>query len=140
MFIPLIESKNTMLVSQLNAQESMALLPFDAHSLLMLVAGAKGNWVQVSSSIYVLNLVIKLQVQIAENYRLLDQTMDCIATYKDAYMVCLLCMQSLLASVSAVDITGTHRNINMMADSTWLHPKVPNTASHSLGRIIECHL
>jgi hypothetical protein len=51
--------------------------------------------VQVSSTIGVMHLIIKLHVRIAENYRLLNRTTKCIKTYEDAHTVgfydCILC-------------------------------------------------
>jgi hypothetical protein len=49
--------------------------------------GVAGDWVKVSSSMPVLNYIIKLHLRIAENYRLLGRVMKCIKSYEDAYTV-----------------------------------------------------
>jgi hypothetical protein len=44
--------------------------------------------VEVSSSAAVLSLIIKLHIQIAENYRQMNRVLKCIKIYEDAYKVC----------------------------------------------------
>ncbi|KAG7361535.1 adenylate/guanylate cyclase [Nitzschia inconspicua] len=50
-----------------------------------------GDWREVSSTPSVFSFIIRLNVRIAENYRLLGRIMKCVKSYEDAYMMLHSC-------------------------------------------------
>ncbi|KAL3918405.1 MAG: hypothetical protein SGILL_004251, partial [Bacillariaceae sp.] len=81
-----------------------------------------GDWVQVSSNIEVLNLIIKLHLRIAENYRLVDRIQYCVKTYEDAYAILRGCSEkcpslrvSVLVGLLSANLESTGSSEQMIS-------------------------